>query len=114
MTATINGSVFSRDSLADWYAQRHLMTDNGIRDIYYLPTDAPEGEIRFVEINELISNRDDDPLEAIDFGIDTDSENAHRLVVLDITPTQWDRIRRHDLNLPDGWSLAQAVHHQRK
>lgn len=104
----------SRDALARSYANRHLKTDPGIREVYYLPADAPEREIRFVEVNELIANRDQDPLEPIDFGIETNGETAHRLVVLDVTPAQWEKINRRELPLPQGWTLKDATHILRK
>ena len=31
---------FNRESMARWYAKRHLKTDPGIRTIYYLPAGA--------------------------------------------------------------------------
>lgn len=101
--------VFNRDEMARWYAKRHLKTDPGIRVIYYLPVGAPEREIRFVEINEAIASRDDDPIEPIDFGVDTDGESAHRLMILDVTPAQWEKIGKDQLQLPRGWSLSNAI-----
>jgi len=100
---------FDRDSMAGWYARQHLKTDPGIRSVYYLPTNAPDREIRFIEINELVSEQDDDTLEPIDFGIDTDMDSQHRLFVLDVTPSQWDRIEKRLLALPHDWSLEGAV-----
>ena len=47
--------AISLDNLASWYAQRHLNIDNGVTQILYLPTDAPPREIRFLEVNSLIS-----------------------------------------------------------
>jgi len=104
--------TFSRDSMAAWYAKEHLKTDPGIAGIYYLPANATEREIRLIEINTLIGDRNDDALEPIDFGIDTGSETAHRLFVLDITPQQWERIRTHQLELPGNWSLDGAEHYK--
>jgi hypothetical protein len=95
--------------MARTYAKSHLETDPAIRSIYYLPTDAPQREIRFVEVNELIADRGDQWLEPIEFGIDTGSDCEHRLLVLDVTPGQWDRIRQSQLALPAGWSLDKAV-----
>ena len=100
---------FDRDSMARWYAKQHLKTDPGIRSVYYLPTNAPDREIRFVEINELLADRNDDTLEAIDFGVDTGMESEHKLFVLDVTPGQWVRISESSLPLPPGWSLDGAV-----
>ncbi len=100
---------FDKDHLASWYAKRHLETDPGIQAVYYLPAGAPEREIRFLEVNELMAVRDSDPLEPIDFGVDTSGADAHRLVVLDVTPAQWDKIANNELRLPEGWSLDGAT-----
>jgi hypothetical protein len=99
---------FDRNSMAERYARRHLKTDPGIKAIYYLPSDAPRREIRFVEINALMASREKDPIEPIDFGVDTGTETAHRLKVVDVTPSQWERIKAGELPLPKGWSLAGA------
>jgi hypothetical protein len=100
---------FNREEMARWYAVRHLNTDPGIRTVYYLPTGSPEREIRLLEVNDLIAVRANDPLEPIDFGVDIDSTESHSLLVLDVTPVQWDRIRRGELPLPDDWSLDNTV-----
>lgn len=94
--------------MARWYAKQHLKTDPGIRAVYYLPTNAPEREIRFIEINELVADRNDNALEPIDFGVDTGMESAPKVFVLDATPRQWNRIERDPLVLPQGWSLEGA------
>lgn len=100
---------FDRDSKASWYAKQHLKTDPGIRSVNYLPTDAPEREIRLIEVNELIAAMNDDSLEPLDFGVDTGMESEHKLFVLDVTPDQWDRIEQGSLTLPPDWSLVDAV-----
>jgi hypothetical protein len=101
---------FDRDSMARWYAREHLTTDPGIVGVYYLPTNSGDREIRFVEINNLIGDRNDDILEPIDFGVDTGMETEHKLYVLDVTPEQWYRIRTEKLGLPGNWSLKDAMH----
>ncbi len=104
---------FNRDEMARWYATRHLRTDPGIRDVYYLPGDAPPTEIRCVEVNELIAVRDKDPLEPLDVGVDVGGAAAHTFMVLDVTPAQWEKIAKEELPLPSGWSLSGAVHFSR-
>jgi hypothetical protein len=96
-------TVFDRDRMAARYAKRHRETDAGVVEIYYLPTNAPEREIRFLEVNRLIAETT--PLEPIDFGVDVGGHDAHTLYVLDVTPEQWEAIRRRELDLPPGWSL---------
>lgn len=100
---------FDRDSMARWYAKEHLKTDPGIVSVHYLPKNAGDREIRFVEVNRLIGDRTDDILEPIDFGVDAGTDSAHTLFVLDVTPGQWDRINTQDLALPANWSLADAI-----
>jgi hypothetical protein len=102
---------FDRDAMAAWYAEQHLRTDPGIISVYYLPANASERELRFIEINELIGDRNDDALEPIDFGIEMGTDAAHRLFVLDVTPNQWERIRARQLELPGSWSLDSAIHY---
>ena len=100
---------FDRDTIADWYANEHLKTDPGIVSVNYLPTNAGEREIRLIEVNRLIGERNDNALEPIDFGVDTGMESAHKLLVLDVTPQQWERIRSQELGLPANWSLGGAI-----
>lgn len=105
----MQATQFDRDTTARWYAKEHLKTDPGIVAVYYLPENASQREIRFVEINNLISDRNDEALEPIDFGIDTGTESAHKLFVLDVTPEQWERITSRELGLPSDWSLDHAI-----
>jgi hypothetical protein len=100
---------FDRDAMANWYARQHRSTDPGIQQIYYLTKDAPAREIRFIEINHLLADMSDDALEPIDFGVDTGSDNEHKLFVLDVTPSQWSEIDRGRLSLPTGWTLEGAI-----
>jgi hypothetical protein len=96
---------FNRDSMAQWYARQHVKTDPGIEEVFYLHHDAPEREIRFVEVNTLLCEPNNDPLEPIDFGVDTGMESAHKLMVLDVTPQQWEQIQHDPSRLPSGWSM---------
>lgn len=99
---------FDRDSMARWYSKEHLKTDPGVICIYYLPVNSSEREIRLIEINNLIGDRNDDALEPIDFGIDMGTDSEHKLLVLDVTPNQWEQIQSEELRLPESWSLDGA------
>jgi len=103
-------TAFDRDSLAKWYAQQHLKTDPGLTRVCFLPTESPLNEIRFVEVNKLIASRMDDSLEAVDFGVDVGADAPpYKLLVLDVTPEQWKRIKRGELQLPAGWTLDRMI-----
>ena len=99
-------TTFDRDGFAAWYARRHFETDTGVMRIDYLPANAPEREIRFLEINDLISETM--PLEPIEFGVDIGGADAHTLYVLDVTPAQWEAVQNGDLSLPADWTLDGA------
>jgi hypothetical protein len=99
---------FDRAKLARWYASRHYRTDPAIQAIVYLPANAPEREIRLVEVNDAIAEREG-PLEPIDFGVDIDSSEGHTLMVLDVTPAQWKNIEKNKLQLPQGWSREGSI-----
>jgi hypothetical protein len=105
---------FDRDSMAQQYAGRHLKTDPAIRTILYLPAQAPDREIRFIEVNDSIAERNEFPLEPIDFGVDVGASEGHRLIVLDVTPAQWEKIEKKELQLPKEWSLDGAVQYPRE
>lgn len=94
----------SRDSLAEWYAERHVEIDPGVERVIHLPANAPAREIRLLEVNTLISEMT--PPEPVDFGVDIDGTDGHTLYVLDVTPSQWEAIQSGELDLPAGWSLA--------
>lgn len=79
--------------------------------MYYLPANAGDREIRLLEVNRLLGDRNDEALEPIDFGVDTGQDSAHKLLVLDVTPEQWERIQKQELALPANWSLESAVHY---
>jgi len=104
----MQATQFDRDTMASWYAQEHLKVDPGVQAIYYLGDHAPDREIRFLEVNTMMAERDDDVLEPLDFGVDVGSEVEHKLFVLDVTPEQWKLIQHSALHLPSGWSLVNA------
>lgn len=98
---------FDRDQMAAYYARRHIDFDEGVREIYYLKQEAPDREIRFLEVNNQIAELNDTALEPIDFGVATGSDK-HVLVVLDVTPSQFDRIQAGRVPLPEGWTLENS------
>jgi hypothetical protein len=96
---------FDRDRMASWYAKRHLKIDPDVEAIYYLPNGAPGNEIRLLEVNPHLPTLTGDTLEPIDFGVDVGAAEGHRLLILDVTPSQWRAIQKNNLPLPAGWEL---------
>jgi hypothetical protein len=104
--ASVTETTFDRDELAKWYAKRHMDIDDGVVQILYLPKNAPLREIRFLEVNRMISETT--PPEPIDFGVDIGGADAHTLYVLDVTPSQWEALEKKAMSLPVGWTLDES------
>jgi hypothetical protein len=94
----------SPERFAKWMAQRHVISDPDIREVIYLPSNAPDNEIRLLEVNVLLKVGDDERVEPIDFSPDINGVNF-AVLVADITPGQWQGIREGKLPLPAGWDL---------
>jgi hypothetical protein len=41
-----------RETMAYWIARKHLVSDSGVREIWYLPQGSPSDEIRLLEVND--------------------------------------------------------------
>lgn len=94
-----------RNTVAGWLAAQHLAVDPGIAEIYYLQ-DAPDDELRFIEINRLLPVPE--PLGGqfnfVDFGLDIDQVDLS-LSVIDMTGDQWRKVLGGVLSLPNGWTI---------
>jgi len=93
----------SRDEVAAWVARKHLIADSAIREVWYLPREAPPEEIRLLELNDRLAGAES-KTEAIDFGLDVEGARF-RLFVADVTSDELDQIKRDPSRLPPGWSL---------
>jgi hypothetical protein len=97
----------NRDQVAEWIARKHLAVDPGITDILYLPTDAPPEEIRLIEANSLLAALPDEDISPMDFGLNVECLNF-KLLVVDVTPSQWNRIVEGRSAIPQDWNLRDA------
>ena len=90
---------------ARWLAQRHMETDAAIERVVYLPTGAPNNEIRLLEVNRFLYPPDNDVIEPLDFSPDV-ADLPFRVFVADITQDQWERIQREPHLLAHlGWQM---------
>jgi hypothetical protein len=101
-----------RDQVVSWLAVQHFAASPEITDIYYLRTDAPEEEIRLLEVNRLVACPQEE-VEAVDFGFDIEGLH-YRLLVADISPAEHQRLESGTLKLPGGWTLQGAWHWGRR
>ena len=93
------------ESYAQWLAKRHLATDAAIQRVVYLPKDAPQDEIRLLEVNRFLSPSENNTIEPVDFTPDSDGP-PYKVFIADVTSDEWERIQRDpSANLPHGWQL---------
>ncbi|WP_459555640.1 hypothetical protein [Lacunimicrobium album] len=102
---------YDRDKLADFYAKQHLLADPSISDVFYLPNQSPNRDIRLVEINTWAGDSIHQTLEPVDFAVDFGTELEHTLRVVDVTPAEWQSVLTGELKLPDDWSLDGRIHY---
>ena len=91
---------FDRDAMARRYVSLNRDLDPGIRKILYLPEGSPDREIRLLVVNDLLAERDDVLLRPVKFGFGIGSESEHKLLVVDVSPSQWAAIERDEIPLP--------------
>jgi hypothetical protein len=92
-----------RDSVAAWVAKSHFIVDSAIREVWYLPKDAPTDEIRLLELNDRLAGNES-KVEPLDYGLDVEGADF-RLMVADVTTDQMEQIKQKAQPLPPGWSL---------
>lgn len=92
-----------RDDVAAWVAKQHLIVDSAVREVWYLPTGAPPGEIRFLEVSDRLA-ASEATVDPIDFGLDVEGA-PFRLFVADISSPVSDALKHGTVQLPSGWSL---------
>lgn len=93
-----------RAAFASWLARQHLRFDSRLTKVVYLPTGAPEDEVRLLEINTGLYQ---EPGSAI-VPIETTPavrDLPFRVWIADITPDEWEQIQANPGLLPAGWSL---------
>jgi hypothetical protein len=93
------------EQFAQWLAHRHLSTDAAIERVVYLPTGAPENEIRLLEVNRFLNSPETESIEPLDFTPEMDL--PYRVFVADITSNQWEQIKKNPKDiLPPAWELG--------
>jgi hypothetical protein len=93
-----------RAAFAEWLARQHLRFDNRLTQVVYLPTDAPEDEVRLLEVNTGLYPEPGNPVVAIET-TPAIIDLPFRVWVADVTPNEWNQIQANPALLPPGWSL---------
>lgn len=91
-------------AFAEWLARQHLSFDSRLTQAVYLPTGAPDDEVRVLEVNTGLYRDRDAPITAVET-TPAVTDLPFRIQVADVTPDEWQQIQRNPQLLPDGWQL---------
>jgi hypothetical protein len=93
------------EQFARWLAQRHMSSDAAIERVVYLPSGAPNNQVRLLEVNRFLHPTEDEAIEPLDFTPDN-LDLPFKVFVADVTRGQWERIKQEPMaTLPAGWRL---------
>jgi hypothetical protein len=101
-----------RAAFAQWLGGQHLDFDKRLSMVIYLPADAPEDQVRLLEVNTGLYPDPGTPLEPIE-STPAVTDLPFRVLVLDVTPEEWAEIQAKPQMLPDRWSLQDRMTIQR-
>jgi hypothetical protein len=93
-----------RAAFAIWLARQHLRFDSRLTQVVYLPTGAPEDEVRLLEVNTGLYPEPGSPIVPVET-TPAVTDLPFRVWVADVTPDEWNQIQANPGLLPPGWSL---------
>jgi hypothetical protein len=100
----MSAGLSERAAFAEWLARQHLRYDTRLTEIVYLPTGASEDEVRLLEVNTGLFPEPGNPIVPIET-TPAITDLPFRMLVADVTPEEWDRIKTDPSLLPAGWKL---------
>jgi hypothetical protein len=101
-----------RAAFARWLGNQHLRFDKRLSMVIYLPAQAPDDQVRLLEVNTGLYPDPGTPLTPIQ-ATPAVTDLPFRVWVLDVTPEEWTEIQANPQMLPDGWSLQDRMTIQR-
>lgn len=101
--------TLSRDDCALGIARAHAEIDDGLLRAYRIF--SAEDRIESADVPIRILEVSEDAISAgilpVGFGSDPGSGIPYPLVVVQVTPSEFERLLADDLHLPEGWTLAE-------
>jgi hypothetical protein len=95
-----------KDEMAMELAQSHANSDPGIQAVYRLIGPEEELENEFLKLLEVNAETMEAGIEPIYFGPHPPSGLLWPLVLVDITPREFELLRHGSLTLPEGWEIG--------
>jgi hypothetical protein len=105
------GTVEEINKAAKELAERHYELESGLTQIFRI-TDRVEASvvraepIKLLEVNE---NTVESGIMPLHFGPAPASGIPYSSVIIEVTPNEFEKIRSHELKLPDGWEIGEEL-----
>jgi len=101
----------TKDEVAQHLADAHLQAEPGISTVFRLLAAkrreaAADEPIKLLEVNENTVERGVQPIQ---FGPHAASGIFYSSIIVDVTPREFELIRKKKLALPDGWRMGPRV-----
>ncbi|MBI3469640.1 MAG: hypothetical protein HY000_42110 [Planctomycetes bacterium] len=101
----------SKEQAAQQLAARHYAVETGITRIFRLNSPAeveskPTEPIRLLEVSTTTPSTGIMPL---GFRLAPSNGVAFPSVIIEVSPEEFERIKSHDLRLPDGWTIGDEL-----
>jgi hypothetical protein len=105
-----NGEL-EKDKQAEELAKRHYTVEEGVTEIIRFKAsfevEVQRGEpIKLLEVN---ANTVPSGIMPIQFGPSPEFGVTYPTTVIEVTPDEYERIRRHELKLPQGWQIPEPI-----
>jgi len=101
----------TKDEEALELARKHYEVEAGLTQIFRITGSAdnevsPNEPIKLLEVNE---NTVPSGIMPIQFGPSPASGLHHPSIILEVTPDEFQKIRNHELELPNGWEIGDLI-----
>ncbi len=101
----------AKDDQAKRLAQRHYEIEEGITQIFQIRqrVDLEVTRSEPVTLLEVNANTIPSGIMPIQFGPNLSSGFKFPSVILEVTPGEFEKIRSHELALPEGWEIGAEI-----
>ncbi len=105
------GSTADVDRAAIELAQRHYELESGLTQIFRITDQAEASVVRAAPIKllEVNENTVESGIMPLHFGPAPASGIPYSSIIVEVTPDEFEKIRSHELKLPEGWEIGEEL-----
>ena len=92
-------------------AQRHYELESGLTQIFRITDQAEPSVVRAepIKLLEVNENTVESGIMPLHFGPAPASGIPYSSIIVEVTPNEFERIRSHELKLPEGWEIGEEL-----